>query len=162
MASMRRLGAVIRHRRDPPALATSLQQAGAATRAASPGCRATMTINPVRPPDSAVRGMPPPVPGVWAADLLAARHGVLLPGRGAWPHRQRDPRRRPAGPLAVRNQAPELGRDRVRTPMPWQPGPRHGFTSAPRPWLPDPGRDDADTVAAQRRLRCCSAIQRLA
>jgi alpha-glucosidase len=54
-------------------------------------------------------------------------------------------------PLAVRNQAPELGRDRVRTPMPWQPGRGHGFTSAPRPWLPDPGRDDADTVAAQRR-----------
>jgi alpha-glucosidase len=53
-------------------------------------------------------------------------------------------------PLAVRNQAPELGRDRVRTPMPWQPGPGHGFTSAPRPWLPDPGRRDADTVAAQR------------
>jgi alpha-glucosidase len=34
--------------------------------------------------------------------------------------------------------------------MPWRPGPGHGFTSAPRPWLPDPGRDDADTVAAQR------------
>jgi alpha-glucosidase len=60
----------------------------------------------------------------------------------------------PAGqlrdPLAVRNQAPELGRDRVRTPMPWRPGPGHGFTSASRPWLPDPGRDDADTVATQR------------
>jgi alpha-glucosidase len=53
-------------------------------------------------------------------------------------------------PLAVRNQAPGLGRDRVRTPMPWQPGPGHGFTSAPRPWLPDPGRADADTVAVQR------------
>jgi hypothetical protein len=34
--------------------------------------------------------------------------------------------------------------------MPWQPGSGHGFTSAPRPWLPDPGRNDADTVAAQR------------
>jgi alpha-glucosidase len=60
----------------------------------------------------------------------------------------------PAGqlqdPRAVRNQAPELGRDRVRTPMPWQPGPGHGFTSAPRPSLPDPGRNDPDTIAAQR------------
>jgi alpha-glucosidase len=58
----------------------------------------------------------------------------------------------PAGqlqdPLTVRNQAPELGRDRVRTPMPWQPGPGRGFTSASRPWLPDPGRTDADTVAS--------------
>jgi hypothetical protein len=34
--------------------------------------------------------------------------------------------------------------------MPWRPGPGHGFTSAPRPWLPDPGRTDADTVATQR------------
>jgi alpha-glucosidase len=53
-------------------------------------------------------------------------------------------------PLAVRNAAPELGRDRVRTPMPWEPGPGAGFTSGPRPWLPVEGRLDADTVAVQR------------
>jgi alpha-glucosidase len=53
-------------------------------------------------------------------------------------------------PLAVQNAAPELGRDRVRTPMPWRPGPGAGFTSSPRSWLPVGRRNDADTVAVQR------------
>jgi len=41
-------------------------------------------------------------------------------------------------------------RDGCRTPMPWAPGPNLGFTTAARPWLPETGRTDADTVAAQR------------
>jgi alpha-glucosidase len=53
-------------------------------------------------------------------------------------------------PLAVRNAAPSLGRDRVRTPVPWEPGPGLGFTSHARPWLPVGPRDDTDTVEVQR------------
>jgi alpha-glucosidase len=53
-------------------------------------------------------------------------------------------------PLAVRNRAPELSRDRVRTPMPWASGPGTGFTTAARTWLPVGPRADRDTVAAQR------------
>lgn len=52
--------------------------------------------------------------------------------------------------LAVRTGDPEPGRDRVRTPMPWRPGPGVGFTTAGSAWLPDGGRGDADTVAPQR------------
>jgi alpha-glucosidase len=53
-------------------------------------------------------------------------------------------------PLALRSGIPELTRDRARTPMPWQPGPGLGFTTAARPWLPEGGRRPADTVAVQR------------
>jgi alpha-glucosidase len=53
-------------------------------------------------------------------------------------------------PLAVRNRAPELSRDRVRTPMPWASGPGAGFTTAARTWLPVGPRLDRDTVAVQR------------
>jgi glycosidase len=56
-------------------------------------------------------------------------------------------------PLALRNTDPRLGRDRVRTPMPWQPGPTFGFTTHPRPWLPLGRRSDTETVAAQRADR---------
>ena len=52
-------------------------------------------------------------------------------------------------PVAVRNQNPADGRDGCRTPMPWAPGPKGGFTDGAEPWLPV-GRADADTVAAQR------------
>jgi alpha-glucosidase len=52
-------------------------------------------------------------------------------------------------PLAVRNAAPELGRDRVRTPMPWERGPRAGFTASPNPWLPL-ARVETGPVVAQR------------
>ena len=41
-------------------------------------------------------------------------------------------------------------RDGCRTPMPWEPGPNLGFSTAARPWLPEIGRTDADTVAAQQ------------
>lgn len=53
-------------------------------------------------------------------------------------------------PLAVRNRAPELSRDRVRTPMPWASGPGVGFTTAARTWLPVGPRLDRDMVAVQR------------
>jgi len=43
---------------------------------------------------------------------------------------------------------PEAARDGARTPMPWTPGPGLGFTTG-RPWLPDGGREPADTVAGQ-------------
>jgi alpha-glucosidase len=52
-------------------------------------------------------------------------------------------------PLALRNANPRVGRDRVRTPLPWQPGPAFGFTTHPHPWLPLGRREDTETVAAQ-------------
>jgi alpha-glucosidase len=42
-----------------------------------------------------------------------------------------------------------LSRDGCRTPMPWTPGKNFGFSSADRTWLPDGGRTEADTAAAQ-------------
>jgi alpha-glucosidase len=53
-------------------------------------------------------------------------------------------------PLALRNAAPHLGRDGVRTPIPWQSGVGYGFTTHPRPWLPVGARTDSETVAVQR------------
>jgi alpha-glucosidase len=53
-------------------------------------------------------------------------------------------------PLAVRNGDPRLGRDRVRTPLPWEPGTESGFTTHPRPWLPLGLRGDTNTVEVQR------------
>lgn len=51
-------------------------------------------------------------------------------------------------PLALRNENTP-GRDVCRTPMPWEPGPNLGFSTAATTWLPV-GHDTADTVAAQR------------
>ncbi|WP_431895136.1 HAD-IA family hydrolase [Nonomuraea sp. bgisy101] len=56
------------------------------------------------------------------------------------------PRGHGADPLATAE--PGQSRDAARTPMPWRPGPGLGFTTG-RPWLPEGGRTDADTVAAQ-------------
>ncbi|MEX0835443.1 MAG: alpha-amylase family glycosyl hydrolase, partial [Nitriliruptor sp.] len=50
-----------------------------------------------------------------------------------------------ADPIAVRNPG-AVGRDGSRTPMIWEPGPGHGFTTG-TPWLPF-GRPDADEHAA--------------
>ncbi|MCO6419508.1 DUF3459 domain-containing protein [Siccirubricoccus sp. KC 17139] len=44
-----------------------------------------------------------------------------------------------------------LGRDPVRTPMQWDPGPGAGFTSAAEPWLPLAADWRAVNVAAQER-----------
>jgi alpha-glucosidase len=43
-----------------------------------------------------------------------------------------------------------LSRDGSRTPMPWEPGPGFGFSSATRTWLPLGGRHDSDTAHVQR------------
>jgi alpha-glucosidase len=52
-------------------------------------------------------------------------------------------------PIAVRNPGAK-GRDPVRTPMLWEPGPGFGFTTG-TPWLPfGDNRSASDTVAAQR------------
>jgi alpha-glucosidase len=51
-------------------------------------------------------------------------------------------------PIAVRNPG-ATGRDAMRTPMVWEPGPGFGFTSG-EPWLPfGSNRTDEVTVAAQ-------------
>ncbi len=52
-------------------------------------------------------------------------------------------------PIAVRGE-PERARDPGRTPIPWEPGPGWGFTSADEPWLPIGDRRPEDTVAVQR------------
>jgi alpha-glucosidase len=44
------------------------------------------------------------------------------------------------------------GRDPVRTPMPWEPGPNAGFTTG-EPWLPVGELAPGATVAEQRRTR---------
>jgi alpha-glucosidase len=46
-------------------------------------------------------------------------------------------------------------RSGCRTPMPWEPGPALGFTSAQQAWLPSGNRPDTDTVAVQ--LDCAAA-----
>ncbi|MFA9432623.1 alpha-amylase family glycosyl hydrolase [Egicoccus sp. AB-alg2] len=52
-------------------------------------------------------------------------------------------------PVAVRNPGAR-GRDPVRTPMLWEPGPGYGFTTG-TPWLPfGANRRPEDTVAAQQ------------
>ena len=52
-------------------------------------------------------------------------------------------------PVALHEGDPARGRDGCRTPIPWEPGPGLGFTTAERPWLPFGERTDADTVAVQ-------------
>jgi alpha-glucosidase len=61
-------------------------------------------------------------------------------------------------PVAVRNPGAE-GRDPVRTPMLWEPGPGFGFTTG-EPWLPfGANRGPEHTVAAQQGVRG-SALER--
>ncbi|MDA8356009.1 MAG: alpha-amylase family glycosyl hydrolase [Actinomycetota bacterium] len=52
-------------------------------------------------------------------------------------------------PLGVRYWPYYEGRDAMRTPMPWNPGPGGGFTTASTPWLPI-GDVDACNVEGQR------------
>jgi len=67
---------------------------------------------------------------------------LALPAVPVPPERQRDP-------VGLRTGQPERNRDPGRTPMPWEPGPGAGFTSAGvEPWLPI-GDTDAVSVAAQ-------------
>ena len=60
------------------------------------------------------------------------------------------PPARSQDPIAVRHHAPERARDNCRTPLPWEPGPGLGFTTAPDAWLPFGDRRPEDTVAVQR------------
>ena len=53
-------------------------------------------------------------------------------------------------PVALHEGDVTKGRDGCRTPMPWEPGPGLGFTTAERAWMPFGGRTAADTVAVQR------------
>ncbi|MEX1177021.1 MAG: alpha-amylase family glycosyl hydrolase [Nitriliruptor sp.] len=73
----------------------------------------------------------PGVPFLFQGDELGLDDGVVTSGF--------------ADPIAVRNPG-AVGRDGSRTPMIWEPGPGHGFTTG-EPWLPF-GRDDADERAA--------------
>jgi alpha-glucosidase len=43
-----------------------------------------------------------------------------------------------------------VSRAGCRTPMPWEPGPALGFTSAEQAWVPFGGRSSTDTVAEQQ------------
>ncbi len=53
-------------------------------------------------------------------------------------------------PISTRNPGTTEGRDGCRTPMPWEPGPGNGFTTAPAAWLPADDRPAEDTVEHQR------------
>jgi alpha-glucosidase len=79
------------------------------------------------------------LPGVaflYQGDELGLDDGELAPGEAT-------------DPIAVRNPG-ATGRDGVRTPMLWAPGPGFGFTTG-EPWLPfGRNRRDEHTVAAQR------------
>jgi alpha-glucosidase len=70
---------------------------------------------------------------LYQGEELGLDDGHVPPGHGA-------------DPLGTAQ--PEENRDVARTPMPWRPGPGLGFTTG-RPWLPEGGRGDSDTVAAQ-------------
>ena len=58
------------------------------------------------------------------------------------PDRLRDPRE-------LREPGLGLGRDRSRTPMPWDDGPQAGFSTNPDTWLPLPDDSRTRNVAAQ-------------
>ncbi len=51
-------------------------------------------------------------------------------------------------PVATRNDG-AVGRDVCRTPIPWEPGPNLGFSTAASTWLPV-AHGESDSVAAQR------------
>ncbi|GHF04792.1 alpha-glucosidase AglA [Amycolatopsis deserti] len=59
------------------------------------------------------------------------------------------PRGRSQDPLAAADGGSQ-SRDGARTPMPWEPGPGLGFTTASAAWLPFGDRSPSDTVAVQR------------
>jgi len=79
----------------------------------------------------------PGLPFIYQGEELGLIDGLVLPEEA------QDPISRRAGEHA-------LGRDGCRTPMPWNPGPGLGFTTAERGWLPFGGRTDADTASVQR------------
>ena len=77
----------------------------------------------------------PGVPFLYQGDELGLEDGVLDTASAQ-------------DPIALRNPG-VAGRDPVRTPMPWQPGPGFGFTTGD-PWLPfGTNRRDEHTMLAQ-------------
>jgi alpha-glucosidase len=77
----------------------------------------------------------PGVPFLYQGDELGLEDGVLDASSAQ-------------DPIAVRNPG-VVGRDPVRTPMPWQPGPGFGFTTGD-PWLPfGANRRDDHTMLVQ-------------
>ena len=78
----------------------------------------------------------PALPVLYQGDELGLEDGAVPP------EAYQDPLARRTGGT--------LSRDPARTPMPWEPEPRLGFTDAEAAWLPWGERTDADTVAVQR------------
>ncbi len=76
----------------------------------------------------------PGVPFLYQGDELGLLQGIV-------------PRERRADPVGA---DVTESRDGCRTPMPWCPGLAFGFSTAAETWLPDGGREDADTAQAQR------------
>lgn len=76
----------------------------------------------------------PGIPFLFQGEELGLEQGVVHP----------DQRADPVGGDVT------TSRDGCRTPMPWEPGPLFGFTTAATSWLPDGGRTDDDTVLVQR------------
>jgi len=79
----------------------------------------------------------PGVPFVYQGEELGLVDGLVRPEEA------RDP-------ISTRAGEHGLGRDGCRTPMPWEPEPGLGFTTAERAWLPFGGRSASDTAAVQR------------
>ena len=79
----------------------------------------------------------PGVPFVYQGEELGLENGLVRPEEAQ-------------DPISTRSGEHGLGRDSCRTPMPWEPGPGLGFTTAERAWLPFGGRTAADTAAVQR------------
>lgn len=78
----------------------------------------------------------PGVPFLYQGEELGLLQGVVPPERRA----------DPVGADVTES------RDGCRTPMPWCPGLAFGFSTAAETWLPDGGRNDADTAQAQRGI----------
>ncbi len=76
----------------------------------------------------------PGIPFLFQGEELGLEQGIVKP----------DERADPVGDDVA------ASRDGCRTPMPWEPGPMFGFTTAERSWLPAGGRTDDDTVLVQR------------
>ena len=79
-------------------------------------------------------------PTLYQGDELGIGEVTILPDR------IRDPRE-------LREPGLGLGRDRSRTPMPWDASPQAGFSAAPDTWLPLPDDWRTRNVAAQEEER---------
>ncbi len=78
----------------------------------------------------------PGIPFLFQGEELGLEQGVVRP----------DERADQVGPDV------SASRDGCRTPIPWEPGPMFGFTTAATSWLPHGGRTDDDTVLVQSEI----------